>query len=32
MKIYSVHDIFKGDLNIENELSVFEETLKRNFL
>ncbi|MDC0933794.1 NAD(P)H-dependent oxidoreductase [Arcobacteraceae bacterium] len=32
MKTYAVHDIFKGDLNLENELSVFEETLKQNFL
>ena len=32
MKTYAVHDIFKGDLNLENELLVFEETLKQNFL
>lgn len=32
MESYSVHDIFKGDLNLENELVKFEETLKRNFL
>lgn len=32
LETYSVHDIFKGDLNLENELSVFEETLKRNFI
>lgn len=31
LETYSVHDIFKGDLNLENELSIFEETLKRNF-
>ena len=32
MESYSVHDIFKGDLNLDNELVKFEETLKRNFL
>lgn len=32
METYSVHDIFKGDLNLESELKNFEETLKRNFL
>ena len=31
MSTYSVHDIFKGDLNLEKELSVFENTLKQNF-
>jgi len=31
MSTYSVHDIFKGDLDLENELCVFEEKLKRNF-
>ncbi|MDD2791365.1 MAG: NAD(P)H-dependent oxidoreductase [Sulfurimonas sp.] len=29
---YSVHDVYKGDLNLEEELARFEETLKRNFL
>ena len=32
MQTYAVHDIFKGDLNLENELSIFEKTLKRNFI
>lgn len=32
LETYSVHDIFKGDLNPENELLVFQETLKRNFI
>ena len=32
LETYSVHDIFKGDLNLEKELSIFEETLKRNFI
>lgn len=32
LETYSVHDIFKGDLNLEEELSKFEATLKRNFL
>ena len=32
LETYSVHDIFKGDMNLEDELSKFEETLKRNFL
>ena len=32
METYSVHDIFKGDLNLDLELNKFEETLKRNFL
>ena len=31
LETYSIHDVFKGDLNLENELSIFEETLKRNF-
>jgi len=29
---YVVHDVYKGDLNLENELSVFETTLKQNFI
>ncbi len=32
LKTYSVHDIFKGDLNIESELAKFEKLLKENFL
>jgi len=32
LETYSVHDIFKGDMNLEDELLKFEETLKRNFL
>lgn len=31
MKTYSVHDIFKGDLNLEEELAIFKQTLKNNF-
>lgn len=29
---YSVHDVYKGDMNLENELSKFEDILKRNYL
>ena len=32
LETYSVHDIFKGDLDLENELTKFEKVLKRNFL
>ncbi|DAB32759.1 MAG TPA: flavodoxin [Sulfurospirillum sp. UBA11407] len=32
METYSVHDIFKGDLNLEAEKAKFIEVLKRNFL
>ena len=32
LETYSVHDIFKGDLNLENELSKFEAILNKNFL
>ncbi|MFT5662014.1 MAG: modulator of drug activity B [Sulfurimonas sp.] len=32
LETYSVHDIFKGDMNLENELSDFQEILKRNFI
>ena len=32
LETYSVHDIFKGDLNLEAELSKFETVLKKNFL
>ncbi len=31
LKTYSVHDIFKGDLDLEKELKKFENTLKENF-
>ena len=32
LKTYSVHDIFKGDLDLNKELVKFEETLRENFL
>ncbi len=32
LKTYSVHDIFKGDLDLANELEKFESVLKENFL
>ncbi|MDY0117429.1 MAG: NAD(P)H-dependent oxidoreductase [Sulfurimonadaceae bacterium] len=32
LETYAVHDVYKGDMNLEVELSKFEETLKRNFL
>ncbi|TLT02567.1 NAD(P)H-dependent oxidoreductase [Aliarcobacter cibarius] len=32
LKTYSVHDIFKGDLDLTKELEKFENTLKENFL
>ena len=32
LQTYSVHDVFKGDLNMEEELKKFEEILKKNFL
>lgn len=32
LKTYSVHDIFKGDLDLNKELVKFEEVLKSNFL
>jgi modulator of drug activity B len=32
MQTFSIHDIFKGDLNLEQELSKFEALLKKNFL
>ena len=32
LETYSVHDIFKGDMNLEDELSRFEEILERNFI
>lgn len=31
-KTYSVHDIFKGDLDLPKELNKFETILKENFL
>jgi modulator of drug activity B len=32
LETYSVHDIFKGDLNLDNELEKFEKLLSKNFL
>jgi len=32
LKTYSVHDVYKGDLDLEKELDRFEEVLKENFL
>jgi len=32
LETYSVHDIFKGDLDLNAELEKFEQTLKKNFL
>jgi modulator of drug activity B len=29
---YSVHDVYKGDMNLEDELAKFEATLERNFI
>ncbi len=29
---YSVHDVYKGDMSLDDELSRFEDTLKRNFV
>lgn len=31
LKTYSIHDIFKGDLDIDTELNRFEDTLRENF-
>jgi modulator of drug activity B len=31
MKTYSVHDIFKGDLDINMEIRKFNEVLEKNF-
>lgn len=28
---YSVHDIFKGDMDLEKELNIFQSTLENNF-
>jgi NADPH dehydrogenase (quinone) len=32
LETYAVHDIFKGDLNLETELEKFEKVLAKNFL
>ena len=32
LETYSVHDIFKGDLNLDVELEKFEKVLTKNFL
>lgn len=32
LETYSVHDIFKGDLDLNKELIKFESVLKKNFL
>lgn len=32
MQTFSIHDIFKGNLDLEQELSKFETILKKNFL
>jgi len=32
MNTYSVHDIFKGDLDMNSEIKVFEEVLQKNFI
>jgi len=32
LETYNVHDIFKGDLNLEAQLAKFETVLKKNFL
>ena len=32
LETYSVHDIFKGDLDMDSELTRFKDTLKRNFI
>ena len=32
LETYSVHDIFKGDLDLESELNKFTNLLKNNFL
>ncbi len=31
LKTFSVHDIFKGDLNLQEQLSKLEATLSKNF-
>lgn len=32
LETYAIHDIFKGDLDMDSELSRFKDTLKRNFI
>ncbi|MCD6258282.1 MAG: NAD(P)H-dependent oxidoreductase [Helicobacteraceae bacterium] len=32
MKTYAIFDVYKGDLAVEEELAIFENTLKENFL
>ena len=32
LKTYAIHDIFKGDLDMDSELTRFKDTLKRNFI
>lgn len=32
LKTYSVHDIFKGDLDINSEIEIFEKLLHNNFM
>ncbi len=32
LETYSVHDIFKGDLDMKSEIKVFEEVLQKNFI
>lgn len=32
LETYSIHDIFKGDLDMEHELKKFTDTLTKNFL
>lgn len=32
LETYSIHDIYKGDLDIDSELEKFEKILKKNFL
>ncbi|QOY55317.1 NAD(P)H-dependent oxidoreductase [Candidatus Sulfurimonas marisnigri] len=32
LETYSVHDIFKGDLDMDSELKIFNALLKKNFI
>lgn len=32
LETYAIHDIFKGDLDMESELKRFRDTLERNFI
>ncbi|MGB3751506.1 MAG: NAD(P)H-dependent oxidoreductase [Arcobacteraceae bacterium] len=32
LETYSVHDVYKGDMNLEKELYNFQEILKKNFI